>query len=184
MIFGAVSVYARTMEDRPICNIQGTVRSVKLKDSIFNTNPLEYLLSINIDSVSGIGGNETGFYTCQSFFKLGEMREVFIVKSDIKVGDMFSIGQKINGVINDVGYNAGSLDGMRLVSYTFETATPQNNQLEREKIETVVTPIVNNGSDQNKILQKTNPNKFLIIVGSIVGFTTLLLYLLFIYKKR
>ena len=158
-IFSAVFAYARTMEDRPICNIEGIIKTVKFKNSTFNADPSVYLLGININSVSSGGGSETGFYTCQSFYTIGEVREVFIVENDIKAGDIFSVGQKINGVINDVGYRAGSLDGMRLVYYTLGTVTPQNEQ-------------------------PPESNKFLIISGGVAGFLILLGILFLSYRKK
>lgn len=163
-IFGAVSVYARTMELRPVCNIEGIIKSVKFKNPIFNADPSRYLLGININSVSG-SGSETGFYTCQSFYTIGEVREIFIVESDIKTGDIFSVGQKISGVIDDVGYRAGSLDGMRLGYYTLGT-------------------VINNDNDQKEVARKAESNKFLIIGGGIVGFLILLGFLSIFYRKR
>ena len=181
-IFSAVSVYARTMKNRPICNIEGIIKSVKCKDSIFNADPSVYLLGININSVSG-SGSETGFYTCQSFYTIGEVREIFIVENDIKAGDIFSVGQKINGVINDVGYSAGSLDGMRLVYYTLGTVIPQNKQLEEKTTEPIANPVINNNNDQKEVARKTESNKFLIIGGGIVGFLILLWFLFLFYRK-
>ena len=182
-IFSAVSVYARTMKNRPICNIEGIIKSVKFKDSIFNADPSVYLLGININSVSG-SGSETGFYTCQSFYTIGEVREIFIVENDIKAGDIFSVGQKINGVINDGGYRAGDLDGLFLVNYTLGAVTPENQQLEEKMTESTANPVIKNDNDQKEVAQKTEPNQFLIIGGGILGFFILLGFLFLFYRKR
>lgn len=183
-IFSAVSVYARTMELRPECNIEGVIESVKFKKSIISADPSVYLLGININSVSSGFDAGPNFYTCQSFYAIGKVREVFIVESDIKAGDIFSVGQKINGLIGDVGYHAGSLEGMRLVYYTLGTVIPQNKQLEEKIIEPTVNPIINNDNDQKEVARKTESNKFLIIGGSIVGFLILLGFLSVFYRKR
>lgn len=183
IIFSAASVYA-TKENRPICNIEGIIKSVKFKDSFFNTDTSVYLLGININSASFGGGDETDFYACQSFYTVGEVREVFIVEDEIKAGDIFSVGQKINGVIHDVGYRAGSLEGMRLGYYTLGTVTPQNKQLEEKTIEPTANPVINNDNGQKEVARKTESNNFLIIGGGIVGFLILLGLLFLFYRKR
>ena len=183
-IFSAVSVYARTMENRPVCNIEGIIKSVKFKNPIFNTSLPRYLLGIKINSVSSYDDSETGFYTCESFYIIGEVREVFIVENNIKAGDIFSVGQKINGVINDGGYRAGDLDGLFLVNYTLGAVTPENQQLEEKMTESTANPVIKNDNDQKEVAQKTEPNQFLIIGGGILGFFILLGFLFLFYRKR
>ena len=151
IIFSTAFVYARTKEHRPICNIEGIIESVKFKDFTFSTDPSIYLLGININSVSSGGGDETGFYSCKDFYTIGKVREVFIVESDIKTGDIFSVGQKISGEIDDVGYHAGSLDGMRLVYYVFKTVTPQDKQLGGKIIEPTTNPATNTDNEIKRL---------------------------------
>ena len=110
------------------------------------------------------------------------MRKVFVVANDIKAGDIFSVGQKMSGVINDVGYRAGSLDGMRLVYYNLGTVTPQKNeQLEEKTIKPTAIPVINNDNGKKEVAQKTESNKILIIGGGIVGSLVLLSFFYFIW---
>ena len=85
-IFSAVSAYAQTMENWPVCNFEGIIKSVESKDAISNNEPSVYLLGINIDSVSSGGGDEAGFYTCQSFYTLRRSAESFCCRQRHKSG--------------------------------------------------------------------------------------------------
>lgn len=113
IIFYHHPVFASVVPPSSPCQITGTIKSVVFKDAYdkpcLKTNscptdievsfPARFYLDINIDSVSGISG-ESDSNTCNKMYPVGSVKKIFINKSKVKNGDIFSVRQKIEGVVH------------------------------------------------------------------------------------
>lgn len=113
-IFGATTVLASSPAPTPVCNIKGTIESVKSIDAYIdsclnepsncptdstNEHSDQYQLDISIDSVS-FNSNETANLTCESMYPLGSVQSIYLEKSLVKGQDTFSADKNIEGVVS------------------------------------------------------------------------------------
>jgi len=124
-ILGGMPVFASSPVPAPLCRIEGIIKSVEFKDAYDAAclkelggcptdmelhHPARYFLGINISSVEYISG-PTDYNTCQNLYPIGSEQTIFIGKDKVRVGDVFSTNQKINGVVR-------SFEGASFDSYS------------------------------------------------------------------
>ena len=112
-ILNGASVLASPPAPTPLCQITGVIKSVTFKDAYDEPclkepygcptdmelhHPARYYLDVNINSVSYISG-ETNFNTCSNMYPVGSVKNIFIAKDKVKVGDTFSSNKEIEGVV-------------------------------------------------------------------------------------
>ncbi|MEI7578669.1 MAG: hypothetical protein WCJ58_01360 [bacterium] len=121
------SVSASPPPPAPKCNISGIIQSVEFIDAYQDeclkiengcptdsetNHPARYYLEIKADSVNYVSG-DTSFYTCEKMLPLDNPKIVSIIKDSVKVGDIFTVGQKITGEVTFLGtihFNSYELD--------------------------------------------------------------------------
>lgn len=130
LLFAAITlsyapVFASVAAPGALCRITGVIESVTFKDAYNESclkepygcptdmelsHPARYYLDININSVSYISG-KTNFKTCENTYPIGGAKNVFIDKDKVKVGDIFSANQKIEGIVrSSIGNSFDSYD--------------------------------------------------------------------------
>lgn len=114
----ALSIYRPLPQ--PNCKISGIIKAVTFqpgtKDVVsiddeykfpsLYTYPDTYYFEIETDSVSYINGDTT-LSTCENKYPINKKSIIFIEKNNIKNGDVFSVGQKISGIVDgDMSLNS------------------------------------------------------------------------------
>lgn len=127
-MLGALPVFASPPAPAPLCKITGVIKSVSFRDAYDEPclkerygcptdmelqHPARYFLDVTINSVSYISG-ETNFNTCENMYKVGDVKNIFIDKVKVSTGDIFSVNQKIEGIVR-------SFWGSSFDSYTLTT---------------------------------------------------------------
>lgn len=130
IIFDAIPAFASPPIPTPVCQINGVIKSVEFKAAYYEAcfkelygcptdtefyHPARYFFDVSINSVSHVSG-DTSFATCQNMYSVGKVQKIFINKDKVKSGDIFSLNQKISGIVR-------SFWGASFDSYTLGTIT-------------------------------------------------------------
>ena len=125
-ILSSAPVFASPPAPTPRCRITGIVKSVNFKEAYNEAclkephgcptdmelyHPARYFIDINIDSASYISGN-TDFNTCDDMYPIGSVKNIFIGKDKVKIGDIFSVNQKIEGVVMGSSFNSYNIENL------------------------------------------------------------------------
>jgi len=127
VIFGATPVLAVPHRPVPVCNIEGTIKSVESKDAYklpCDTQPNicqedgiygypdRYILGVDIKSVTNTFPNDTSASACESEYPVGNTEIFDISKSDVRTNDVFSVGKNIEATV--VAFEATDITSYRL----------------------------------------------------------------------
>lgn len=140
-------VFASPPAPASLCQITGTIKSVSFKDAYDEPclkepygcptdtelhHPARYYLDVSINSVAYINGG-TNLNSCENMYQVGSVKNIFINKDRVKIGDTFSVNQKIEGI-------ARSFWGSSFDSYILKTETPtgQKNGDNEENQENII----------------------------------------------
>ena len=176
IIFGAVPVFASPPAPTPVCQISGVIKSVEFKEAYDETclkepygcptdmelnHPARYFFDVSINSVSHVSG-DTSFNTCQNIYSVGKVQKIFINKDKVKSGDIFSVNQKIDGIVQ-------SFWGASFDSYTLGTIT------QPQPVKLTISGYVVSGGDTTPQGLFDAPRKFVYKIktdtGSIIDVT-------------
>lgn len=142
IIFFAIPVFASSPAPTPVCQISGVIKSIEFRGAYDEacikesygcptdmelSHPARYFFDVSINYVSPVSGN-TNYNTCQNMFSVGKIHKIFINKDKVKSGDIFSVNQKMDGIVRS--YWGASFD-----SYTLGTTT------QPQPVETIIQPI-------------------------------------------
>ena len=174
--FGASPVFASPPAPTPVCQISGVIKSVEFKEAYDETclkepygcptdmelnHPARYFFDVSINSVSHVSG-DTSFNTCQNIYSVGKVQKIFINKDKVKSGDVFSVNQKIDGIVR-------SFWGASFDSYTLGIIT------QPQPVKLTISGYVVSGGDTTPQGLFDVPRKFVYKIktdtGSIIDVT-------------
>jgi len=174
--FSASSVFASPPAPTPMCQISGVIKSVEFKEAYDEAclkepygcptdmelnHPARYFFDVSINSVSHVSG-DTSFNTCQNIYSVGKVQKIFINKDKVKSGDIFSVNQKIDGIVR-------SFWGASFDSYTLGTIT------QPQPVKLTISGYVVSGGDTTPQGLFDAPRKFVYKIktdtGSIIDVT-------------
>lgn len=111
LIFSPFLVLASSPLPTPICHVSGVIEAVDFREAydepcfsepsgcptdIEINHPARYYLEIKVNSTSYARG-ETYAETCDSLYPIGQTSRIFVNQAQVKTGDIFAVGQKIQG---------------------------------------------------------------------------------------